>query len=81
MGFEGFQLKWLDTKSGFMSEETGEFFSCQNEYSKSLSWAEILKFPPKTVNNLFKLSAQDGDLEYLFWQRKILQNLLTQSHL
>ena len=29
-----------------------------------------LNFPPKTVNNLFKFSAQDSDLKYLSWQRK-----------
>ena len=33
-------------------------------YSKSLSWAENLNFLPITVNNLFKFSAQDRDLEY-----------------
>ena len=27
-------------------------------------------FPPETVNNLFKFSAQDSDLEYLSWQGK-----------
>jgi hypothetical protein len=54
------------SKGGFKSEETGVFFCCQNEYSKSLSWAENLNFPPKTVNNLFKFSAQDSDLEYIF---------------
>ena len=58
------------SKGGFKSEETGEFFRCQNKYSKSLSWAENLNFPPKTVNNLFKFSAQDSDLEYLFWRSK-----------
>ena len=58
------------SKGGFKSEETGEVFRCQNKYSKSLSWAENLNFLPKTVNNLFKFSAQDSDLEYLFWQRK-----------
>ena len=57
-------------KGGFKSEDTGEFFHCQHKYSKSLSWAEHLNFPPKTVNNLLKFSAQDSDLEYLFWQRK-----------
>ena len=57
-------------KGGFKSEDTGEFFHCQHKYSKLLSWAENLNFPPKTVNNLFKFSAQDSDLEYLFWQRK-----------
>ena len=25
---------------------------------------------PKSVNNLFKFSAQDSDLEYLFWRSK-----------
>ena len=45
-------------------------FHCQHKYSKSLSWAENLNFPPKTVNNLFKFSAQDSDLEYLYWQWK-----------
>ena len=57
-------------KGGFKSEDTGEFLHCQHKYSKSLSWAENLNFPPKTVNNLFKFSAQDSDLEYLFWQCK-----------
>ena len=46
-------------KGGFKSEETGGFLSLQNKYSKSLSWAENLDFPPKSENNLFKLSAQD----------------------
>ena len=57
-------------KGGFKSEETGGFLHCQNEYSKSLSWAENLNFPHKSVNNLFKFSAQDSDLEYLFWRSK-----------
>ena len=59
------------TKGGFKSEDTGEFLHLQHKYSKSLSWAENLNFPPKTVNNLFKFSAQDSDLEYLCWRRKI----------
>ena len=46
------------------------FFHCQHKYSKSLSWAKNLNFLPKTVNNLFKFSAQDSDLEYLCWQWK-----------
>ena len=57
-------------KGGFKSEETRGFLLLQNKYSKSLSWAKNLNFPPKTVNNLFKFFAQDSDLEYLFWQRK-----------
>ena len=60
----------LFTKGGIKSEDTGEFLHCQHLYSKSLSRAENLNFPPKTVNNLFKFSAQDSDLEYLCWQWK-----------
>ena len=52
-----------NTKGGFKSEDTGEFLHLQHKYSKSLSWAENLNFPAKTVNNLFKFSAQDSDLE------------------
>ena len=58
------------SQGGFKSEETGGFLHCQNKYFKSLSWAENLNFPPKSVKNLFKFSAQDSDLEYLFWQCK-----------
>ena len=32
-----------------------------------------IKILPKRVNNLFKFSAQDSDLEYGIWQRKISQ--------
>ena len=39
-------------------------------YFKSLSRAENLNFLPKSVNNLFKFSAEDSDLEYLFWRTK-----------
>ena len=53
-------------KGGFKSEETGGFFLLQNKYSKSLSCVENLNFPLKSVNNLFKVAAQDSDLEYLF---------------
>ena len=48
-------------KGDFKSEDTGEFLHLQQKYSKSLSWAENLNFPPKIVNNLFKFSAQDSD--------------------
>ena len=44
---------------------------------QTLSRAENLNFPPKTVSNFFKFSAQDSDLEYLFLRGKILQYLLT----
>ena len=67
-----FEINWpLELgKGGFKSEDTGEFLQCQHKYSISLSWAENLNFSPKTVNNLFKFSAQDSDLEYFFWQGK-----------
>ena len=55
------------SKGGFKSEDAGEFLHLQHKYSKSLSWAENLNFPPKTVNNLFKFSTQDSDFEYLCW--------------
>ena len=65
-------------KGDFYSEETGGFLHLQNKYSKSLSWAKNLNFPPKTVNNLFKFSAQDSDFEYLCWRGK---NFLVSSDL
>ena len=37
-----------------------------NHYSR----LENLNFPPQTVSNLFKFSAQDSNLEYLCWQWK-----------
>ena len=46
------------------------YISNINMYSKFLSCAENLNFPPKTVNNSFKLSTQDSNLEYLCWRRK-----------
>ena len=57
-------------KGGFKSEEAGGFLHCQDKYSKLLSLAENLNFPPKTVNILLKFSAQDSNLEYLFWSGK-----------
>ena len=50
-------------KKGIVKEG---FLLLQNKYSKSLSWAENLNFPPKSINILFKFSAEDSDLEYLF---------------
>ena len=61
---------WNFTKGGFKSEDTEEFFRCQNKYSKSLSWAENLNKLFTVLGGKFKFSAQDSDLEYLFWQRK-----------
>ena len=53
-------------RGDFKSKDTREFLHLQHKYSKSLSLAENLNFPPKTVNNLFKFHAQDSDLEYFF---------------
>ena len=57
-------------KGGFKSEDTGKFLGLQHKYSKSLSWAENLNKLFTVVGGKFKFSAQDSDLEYLFWQRK-----------
>ena len=53
-----------------MSEDTGVFLQCQNEYSKSLSWAENLNKLFTVLGGKFKFSAQDSDLEYLCWRCK-----------
>ena len=53
-----------------MSEDTGGFLHCQNKYSKSLSWAENLNKLFTVLGGKFKFSAQDRDLEYLFWRSK-----------
>ena len=47
---------------GYFLSESSKWLK---KYSKSLSWAENLNFPPITINNLVKLSAQDSDLEYI----------------
>ena len=44
----------------------------RKKYSKSHSWAKNLNFLPITANNLFKFSAQDNNLGYLFWRSKNL---------
>ena len=64
-----FGFYWV-TKGGFKSEDTLEFLHCQDEYYRSLSWAENSNSPPKSVINLFKFSSQDSNLEYLFWKCK-----------
>ena len=58
----------LQKVRGQKSEVTREFFCYQIKYSKSLSWTANLNFPPKPVDNLFKFSAQDSDLECLICQ-------------
>ena len=60
----------LATEGGFISEDTGGFLHCQNKYSKSLSWAENLNKLFIDLGRKFKFSAQDSNLEYLFWQFK-----------
>ena len=60
----------VQPKAVFKSEETGGFLHCQNKYSKSLSWAENLNKLFTDLGGKFKFSAQDSDLEYLFWRSK-----------
>ena len=64
----GIWFKSLIAEGGFKSEDTGEFLLLQNEYSKSLSWAENLNKLFIDLGGKFKFSAQDSELEYLFWQ-------------
>ena len=54
-------------KGCFKSEDTEEFFRCQNKYSKSLSWAENLNKLSTGLGGKFKFAVQDSDLEYLIW--------------
>ena len=68
-------LNCLYAKGGFKSEDTEEFFRCQNKYSKSLSWAENLNKLFTVLGGKFKFSAQDSDLEYSFWRSKNLPDL------
>ena len=49
-------------KGGFKSEDTEEFFRCQNKYFKSLSRAENLNKLFAALGGKFKFSAQDRDL-------------------
>ena len=55
-----------------MSEDTGVFLHCQNKYSKSLAWAENFNKSFTDLDGKLKFSAQDSDLEYLFWQSSSL---------
>ena len=67
-------------KGAFFSESEIRFSNLpisQKNYSKKLSWAWNLKFPPISVSNLFKFQAQDSFLEYFFWE---IWNLKNESH-
>ena len=61
----------LASKGGFKSEDTGKSLRLQHKYSKSLSWAENLNKLFTVLCGKFKFSAQNSDLEYLCWRRKI----------
>ena len=72
--WELFQKLTLGPKGGFFSESEIRFSNLQIfkiNYSKSLSSTWNLKFPPITVNNLFKFQAQDSDLEFFFGDLEI----------
>ena len=68
------RLVMIFAKGGFFQKVRFVFQIFKIDYSKSLSWTWNLKFPPLTVNNLFKFQAQDSDLEYFFW------DLINESH-
>ena len=76
-GLKKLWIVFYFSKVSFKSEETGEFFRCQNKYSKSLSWAENLNFLPKTANNLFNFLLRIQIWIIYFGNEKILQSLLT----
>ena len=57
-------------KGGFKSEDTGGFLLLQQKYSKWLSWAENLNKLLTVLGGKFEFSAQDSDMEYLFWSSK-----------
>ena len=61
---------WLKIKRVFKSEDTGWFLLLQQKYSKSLSWAENVNKLFTVLGRKFQFSAQDNDLEYLFWRSK-----------
>ena len=66
-----FLLFFVPLVRGGFKSESGDFLHLQHRCSKSLSWAENLNFPPKTVHKLFKFSALDSDLKCLCWRHKI----------
>ena len=53
------------SKGGFKSEDTEDFFRCQNKYSKSLSWAENLSKLFTVLGGIFKFFAQHSELEQI----------------
>ena len=55
-----------DTKGSLISEGIFTLFSLPTKGAKSHPWTESLNFPPFTVNNLFKFSAQGRDLAPFF---------------
>ena len=61
----------FSNKSGFQLEDIEGFF--KKIHYKSLSWAENLNKLFTVLGGKFKFSAQDSDLEYLFWEPKFFQ--------
>ena len=59
---------------GLKSEDTEEFFCCQNRYSKLLLEVYLNKLFT-VLGGKLTFSAQDSDLEYLFLQRKKISSL------
>ena len=66
------QTKTIYTKGGIMSEDTGRFLLLQKNIPNLYPEQIKKNFQPLAVNPLFKFSAQDSNLEYLFWRSKNL---------
>ena len=68
---EKFAIKTFHLKVALSQKILENFYifniNIPNRYPEQNIWI----FPPKTVNNLFKFSAQDTDLKYLCWRHKI----------
>ena len=64
-------------KGVFFQKVRFVFQISQKNYSKKISWALNLKFPPISVNNLFKFQAHDS-----FWNNFFgrLRDLKNESH-
>ena len=54
----------MSVKGGFISEGILNLVTLPSKGAKSFPWTENSNFPPSSVNNLLKFSAQGRDLAY-----------------
>ena len=59
----------MNFKKWVKSIQTAGYNGARTVY-KYFKAENLNNFPSKSVNNLFKFSAQNSDLEYLFWRSK-----------